>query len=421
MQTRIHTIEFAQREQFEVSDPSFLRIENKSRAIFQNEFFTGWCEVKLPQAAAPVDPAQYIKTPVFAPQAAARSWLGAQLVYSQPTGTEIFLRIVVDGNDYWFDGGSWQPVSNPTVDFNTVEEFENNFAQLPVTEEGIAFKIFMTTDGTDTAKVFAVKVAWSGMIQEFEEMLIDSLVPKLKAVETYGDIVVKAGVAGTVIGFDPATLLEGFNFTGIVTCFNYTSDTKKIKNIFQSYDSGAKQITLTEAVAQTDKVFVQFTFTPAVQIAAHQDFYEVAKFPCITVDDIDEVGNRRTKSAVDYCVIGVNGEGVREGVRIEVLRQLDFDINLTITTTLNVDQTRLTNAVLHALEEDPVLHLVDTDERCVLVIISFYKSRFNAQRADLRRSEIAVRVFNMPVYSSAESVLLPDRFNMTFLTEDAEQ
>jgi len=412
MRTFFHKILFHDRDRNNVviSDTAIVRLNPDFDSMFEFEYYFGCVQLQTPNENVN---REYLETEVYKPQAV-QTWNGIQFIYDEPENTAIYIRVVVGSTDLFWDGAAFRAAV--AGEWNTIEEIQSNFASLAPSNEGVKFKIAPSSIGNETPRVFEIRIIWSGFVSELEELLIDSLVASLKIISSVGDIALEATTAGTNVGFDPATDLSDFIFVDVAAAYNERTDADHKKNIFGSFDAPNKQIVLTESANQGDSIFVKFIYNPSVFIAANQDFYEVAKYPVITLEDISETRIRRPNGK-EKIVTGFSPN--RTGYKFTAARQSDFEITLGIISGLNVDQTRLASATVRFLESLKQIVLSDTDERVDLILVDLYRSNFNPGRSDVRRGEIRLRLLNVTFWNDPETVTFPDRFITDYFTDGA--
>lgn len=414
MKTLLHKILFGEdtRKGILISDTNIMRLATDRQWFFETDSFLGAIQMVIPETNSNKE---FVQTALYNPQAV-RNWIAVQVVHNEPTDSTNYIRTInADNFERYWDGGAWSEATDDLLHWNTIDDFQTNFPTYPVDRKGIAFKIAQSTTGEETPSVFAIKTAWKGEVVELEDVVINSLVPYLKGIKAVGDLAqLIMETTGTVVGFDPVFQLEedsGMTFQNIAAVFNHTDDPEHIVNLFSSFDSGLNEITLTNSVNSGKELFVQFSYSPEVQISAGQLFYELANWPTITIEEVNAVNSKRITFG-DFII--TEWTPVRKGLRVTAYRQLDFQIRLKITTTKNVDQIRLSGALKDALNTVAVLPLIDIGGKTDLVIVDPYTTKFEAQRSDLRSGELSFRLLNISFWEvDPEEVFLPNQFDLT--------
>ena len=411
MRTFFHKITFHDRDRNKmiISDVAIVRLKPDYKAMFEYNYYFGCVQLQRPVENTD---REYLETEVFKPQAVQR-WDGIQFIYDKPDDTEIYIRVAVDSTDYFYDGGSWAAAA--PGEWNTIDEVQANFNSVPVSNDGVKIKIAPSSTGSSNPSIFEIRIVWSGFVSELENILINSLVGKLKTIVAIGDLTTDAIAAGVRVPFDPSVDLDGFNFIEIVVAYNDRTDAEHKLNIFDSFDESQKEIVITEPAEVGDTIFVKFSYNPKCQIAANQDYYEVAGYPVITLEGIIETAIRRPNGK-ETIVTGFSPN--RTGFKFSAARQSDFEITLGIISQLNVDQTRLPSETVTFLEALKILTLTDTDERVDLILVDLYKSNFIPGRSDVRRGEIVLRLLNVTFWNDPEAVAFTDRFIIDVLSND---
>ncbi|KKN30262.1 hypothetical protein LCGC14_0835770 [marine sediment metagenome] len=342
------------------------------------------------------------RTPVMNPTTV-KQWLGFQAFIVQRFigGAEIGGGVasvavtsagyrLTDGTDEFFhDGGSW--VVN-VVDFNTEEEVAANIATFPVTAQKLGVVVQLTTtDPEVTPELEEIRVLWASDVEHFEDVILRSLVRELReTVRPIGELIIGALNSGgdvTSVDLSGNTIETPYDLVDVDSVYDETADPDHLTDLFSSFDSGTKVVTLSAGVPETNDIRVRFVYTPPVAVTTSQDFNEISRVPILVLDEITWVDTRRM--AIDDEVVD---KGAETAVRVPAPFQGDIEIALLGITDKLVDHYRLTDQIRRFFLNRPSIRSRGLDERFGMLLVEEYDSRTPAGSADLHTGRALFRI-----------------------------
>ena len=305
-----------------------------------------------------------------------------------------------DGTDqYYWDGLDW--IVN-TTDWNTEQEVADNITAFPPNSKKLAIVINLkTTDKRYTPSLSRIKVLWKSNIEFQEDIIYRSLVRRLKnEIEPIGDYPIRLQSDTDTIDLKNDYKLETpYRISGIDSCFNNDTDPDHFVDIFQSYDSVNKVITLNQVLTTGTVVWIKFYWKPMVAVTTSQEFNEIASVPAIVLEDITMPETYRQKKEYDY----VANKGNETAVKVRSPLQVDVDIEMVLITASAKDQQRLADAVRAFIENSDYLVSTGLDEKYDLLLIDPYTSRFVGNKEELRTGSIEIRIINAYFFAEESS------------------
>lgn len=259
---------------------------------------------------------------------------------------------------FW-NGSAW--VAAGSNDWNTAQELQDHLSslQLPSKYFSVISKL-ESTDGKETPILKEVKFVGEFQIEWWDDLIYDTIIREMKA-SLRATTDVKFSVVSTTSTIDLAGTYklenEGYNFTGVVSAFNLTADPNKLKNIAASYAPGATGVdgdllpgvvTLSESVATDDVVLLTLQYVPEIAVNTNQDYYETAKLPQISFENIFEFNPLNGTFQGDSKV--KSGNHVKDfvaGTAVEFPkpRQVAVRFDYVVMANLQMDEARLHSAL----------------------------------------------------------------------------
>lgn len=334
-----------------------------------------------------------------------KQWLGFEAVIehvteggSTPAGAPIQVELTAaayrlsDGtNEFFFNGSSWVV---DTVNFNTEAEVAVNIVTFPVASQQIQVVINLTTTvATGSPTLRAIKILWASDIEFMEDYVYRMIVRDLRTkVRPISDFIFQAP-GGTVIDLNNFPLDTPYNIVGIDSVYNFTTDPKKLTDLFLSFDTGTKIITLSSAIPSTEFARVRFIYEPEVAVTTSQDFSEIAKVPALILDDVN---------LVDASPVGQFDSVVNKAdftaVKVRAPIQGDLEVILHGLTDKGVDQKRLADEIHRYFEENGSIRSPGLDEEFTLWLIDEYDMRTPPGSADMHTGRARFRVRDVVLF-----------------------
>jgi len=343
------------------------------------------CQVCLkkqsPGGLYPTDADIYFETWVTNPKAL-RKILMLQVFdhrVSESTTTQVRIS---DGTDHWYwDGGSWSVAG--AGNWNTEGDFNANiqdFTILPGRQFAIVVNL-VTTDEYETPSVSEIRVLMEIRIDYLEDLIFRSLIPLIKSeIRPVANYALPAlETDSSTIDLDDYELDTPFNITDVEAVFNHSTDPEFLTDILSSYDTGTKVVTLTTPILADEIPFILFRYAPEVSYTTHQDYFEVVKLPCLTLQRLEVP----TESAYNLGAReGIVDKGTGDAVLIHEPWKATLDFRLHVDADHAVDEMRLMSAVMKFFDENKLLRSIGLDESYRMQIIREFRDLITPNRAD---------------------------------------
>ena len=330
-----------------------------------------------------------------------KQWLGFEAVIthvteggSDPSGKPIQVELtgagyrLSDGTDeFWWNGSTW--VVN-TTDFNTEGEVATNISTFPIASQQLQVVINLTTTNADFSPTLRkIKVLWASDIEFMEDYVYRMIVRDLRTkIRPISDYVVAPGVATTTLDLANDFPLETpYNIVGIDSVYDRTLDPKSLTDLFQSFDTGTKVITLNATLPASSMARIRLIYEPEVAVTTSQDFSEIAKVPAVVCDDVN---------LVDASPVGgfdsVVNKSDFSAVKVQAPIQGDIEVILHGLTDKGVDQKRLADEIHRYFEQNGTVRSPGLDEEFTLWLIDEYDMRTPPGSADMHTGRARFRV-----------------------------
>lgn len=321
-------------------------------------------QLKSSAGEYPTDSDIFVKTPLIEPMGL-KKWLKfeARLSESQninglPSGTSLGFKVRTSGDDYYWDGASWSVAG--LNDWSTEKQISDNLETFPIATIGdrkIGFIInLVTTDPSVTPEVKEAKLAGQFDVEYLDDIVYDGLIRKLNTEFRSSSVLrFQTDSASATVDLDAKLENKGYNITGIKAVYNLIDDPQMLVNLFDSYTPGTQRqdgftnepgtVTLTASQPSGAVLHIEFYHLPEIMVRQHQDFFEVATFPSMVIENILEVDNPgfvfndTNRQHLDYVRDKTNLTAiVQEPPRVTTLR---FEI--AVYTNSQLDQMRIVN------------------------------------------------------------------------------
>ena len=334
-----------------------------------------------PHSYYPLDTDLYFETWVTNPKSL-RKILMMQVFDHRASDDTITQVRISDGTDhYYWDGGAWSVAG--AGDWNDEGTFNANiqdFTILPGRQFAIVVNL-QTSDKYLTPTVSEIRVLMEVHIDYMEDLIFRSLIPLIKQeirpVANYPLPPYDSDI--TTIDLNEYPTDTNFNITDVIGVFNFTSDPELLTNILDNYDTGTKIVTLTATIPSGEVPFLLFRYEPEVEYTTNQDFYEVAKLPCITLQRLEvPTSNAYNLGARE----GVVDKGTGAAVLVHEPWKATLEFRMHVDSDNAVDEMRLISAVMKFFDENPLLRSIGLDEYYRLRIIREYRDLIIPNRAD---------------------------------------
>lgn len=366
-----------------------------------------------PYGYYPTDVDIYFETWVTNPKSLRKLLMLQVFDHRSSTASTTQVRIS-DGTDhYYWDGGDWSIAG--AGDWNSEADFNANietFSVLPDRQFAIVVNL-QTTDQYESPSVSEIRVLMEIRIDYLEDLIFRSLVPLLKAnIQPVANFPLPAMLADTsTIDLNDYEMDTNFTVIDIEAVFNHSTDPEFLTDIFDSYDSGTKIITLTTPVLADEIPFILFRYTPEVVYTTHQDYFEVAKIPCLTLQRLEVP----TSSAYNLSAReGVVDKGTGAAVLVHEPWKATLDFRLHVITDHAVDEMRLMSAVMKFFEDNVLIRSIGLDERYRMRIIREFRDLITPNRADQKTFWTRFEIMDVRMPFVSEDTTGVTRLVLTF-------
>lgn len=367
-------------------------------------------ELKEGTAGFPTSDDLFAKTRLTTPQAG-RGWRVFMAVVVNKKDnlgnvlTSVGFRLSTDGVDelYW-DGGSWV-AANPG-DWNTEAEINQGLPTFPTPKAIQVIANLKTTDPSATPELLEVRLAYDAAI-EFQEDYLRSLVRKFREqVRPFSEFRVASSGGSTV---DLGEVETPYNITGVDCVFDLTDDPESATDLFDSYDSNTKLVTLTGGVPSGNIISVRFLYEPEVALTTSQDYTELAKIPALVIDDV-MAGDEHQLS--DSCFLVDKSTG--DGFVWRDAKQQDLEIPIQIITDKALDQQRFLGEIHRFFANNLFLFSIGLDEKFRLWLVEEYDQLTVPSQDELHTGRLRARIVKALFFPrAAEPVTGVVRFAVT--------
>lgn len=342
-----------------------------------------------------------------------KQWLGFQADIVHPKDdlgnplTSAGFRLTDGTDEYYWDGAAW---TVSTTSWSTEAEIANNIATFPVAAQTIGVLVnLVTTDGTVTPTLYRVKILWGSDIEFKEDLIFRSIVPELREnIRPISDFLIEKAASSTTIDLNTDFPLKTpYDVVEIDSVYDHDGDPNHLTDLFSSYDTGTKVITLTSSVAAGTKVWIKFIYRPDVVVLRKRTYSELAKVPAIVVSDVNEVDSAESVLGGDAVINRSSGAGTR----VFAPSQIDIEFQLRCLTDKSRDQTRLNDEIKRHFEQQPLLRSRGLDESYRLWLIDEYDHQGLIGQEEIEVSRIRFRIVKALFYTrGSEDITAVERF-----------
>lgn len=348
------------------------------------------------------DPDLYAKTWVFNPKSVIR-FIGFDVIATNPKKfdgtyyTSLGYRLGDGTNEYFWNGSSWEI---NTTDWNTEQQVATNISSFPITSKQLQVVInLVSTDSSYTPLVYEIIILYESNIDLQDDLFYNSVIPYLENVNPISDFIITLAATGNTIDLDDYPLETPYNIIDVDSCFNRTDDPNYTTDIFQSYNSTTKVITLSGSVDSGKLVLIKFIYKPVVAVSTDQEYVEVSEVPAIHILNYEVLSN-----SLVIQNMSTRNKGAGTAVKALKTRQKTFEFTAAAITGSAIDQQRLQDEIRKVFDNDFLINFDGLDEDFTIYI----NSDFSAQTEKT----------NMSTYTSIFRFVIKD---VVFLmgTEDA--
>lgn len=224
---------------------------------------------------------------------AAKAWVAFQLLADIPTGTEVKI-LLQDAAGAWrkWTGAAWA-VANPATatDWNTEAQIQSGIATWSGTFIRPGFRL-QTSSSALTPRVFGCRVMsriWAPGGYA-DNAVVDVVLTGLRLVRVPVRLAIKStGVASiSLAGLKEYALVADDGQPAFVpmSVHDRTADPGEAAELFVSWDQATHAIALAAAPPPGNRLLVDAIATPLVARMTSDDYFELARFPAVVVENI---------------------------------------------------------------------------------------------------------------------------------------
>jgi hypothetical protein len=342
-----------------------------------------------------------------------KKWAGFQVVdrhviVDGVQVTALRYRLKDGANEYWWDGAAWV-IS--TTSWNTEAEVAANIDSFPATARALGVVINLaTTNPSYTPEVEAIKVLYEGQIDFQLDLVARTLIPELREkIRPIAETTLDQTTTGP--GFtlpDPVTKTP-YNFVSIDAVYNHTDDPDHMEDLFLSYNTGTREVTLADSVASGKKLWIRFVYEPEVAMTTSRFYTEIGKVPSIVISDVSLVDSQEAGGAYDEVV----NKALAQGWRVQAPSMADIEFVLRCLTDKSVDQHRLADELKRYFNNNQLIVSRGLDEPYRLWLLDEYQAEAGTAQEEVQAGTLRARIQRALFFDKpAEVVYSVQRLNL---------
>lgn len=330
-------------------------------------------QLLLTSGGYPTDSDLFVKTEVFNPKSVVTFtgfdvYAVHQVDFEKTPYSSLGFRLSDETNEFFWNGSNWEI---NIVDWNTEDEVSANIADYPTTSKKLQIIInLVTTSASYTPIVDEIRVLYESIIDFQDDLIYNSIVPALRTVNPIADFPIVMTSTTDQIDLNNFPLQTPYKIVDVDSCFNYTDDPEKATDIFSSYNTGTKVITLTGAVDSGKTVWIKFIYEPIVAVATDQEYAEVSEVPAIHILNIDTLKNALVKGTT-----AVRNKGAGTAVKLTRSRQKTFEFTVAVLTSSQVDQQRLQDKIRDFFDNNIAINFSGLDVEHTMYISNDFSTQ----------------------------------------------
>ena len=389
VKTLIKTFEFLE------SERSSITLGPKTRLPPANN----WIQLEATDGEYPLDYDLYVKTKSTTPRSLKR-WTGfmVDVIHKKITGsyvTDVKYRLSDGTNELYYSSGAGAWIIASSNNWNTEEEVHNNISSFPVADQTLQVIVNLRTGNVlYTPIVKEIRVMYESDIEEMEDYVWRSLLNDMEnKIRPIGEHAVQLPSASDTIDLINDFPIEApYNIVSIDSVYNLSADPNKLSDLYQSYDSNNKIITLSSSQSSGSVLLIRFVYYPVVAVTTGQDYSELEKVPEIVLEDIAEVDGKDALRD-EFVISKVTGVGKKVSIT-----QTDIEILGKFVTNKGKDHARLKEAIQKYFGNNAFLTSLGLDENFRLWLLDDYDQQTTANQKDLHVGKFRFRIVQALFY-----------------------
>lgn len=389
VKTLIKTFEFLD------SERNSITLGPKTRLPPENN----WIQLEAASGSYPLDYDLYVKTKSTNPKSLKR-WTGFmvdvvhKLISNSPV-TDVKYRLHDGTQELYYNSGAGAWIVASSNNWNTEEEVHNNISSFPVAAQTLQVIVNLrTTNPIYTPIVKEIRVMYESDIEEMEDYVWRSLLKDMEdKIRPIGEHAVQlASNSSTIDLINDFPIETPYNIVSIDSVYNISVDSNKLNDLFQSYDSNNKVITLSSSQSSGSVLLIRFVYYPEIVVTTGQDYVELEKVPEIVLEDISEVDGKDALRDI-FVISKVTGIGKKVSIT-----QSDIEILGKFVTNKGKDHARMKEAVQKYFGNNDFLTSLGLDENFRLWLLDDYDQQTTANQKDLHVGKFRFRIVQALFY-----------------------
>ncbi len=300
-----------------------------------------------------------------------------------------------DGADhYWYSGAAW--VVAGAGDWNTAEELSNNIGSWDLDTPFALVVGLLTSDGAFTPTVSQVKLLYSVELVSFlNDWVYSTLIALMVSdIRPQSDLITEA-TGGTSLALADLELIGAWDITAIDGVYNEDTDPKHRSNLYSSYNTATKVITLGSSPTAGARLLVRYRYAPQVAVQTSQDYTEVASSPSLVFETIEELD--QGDAATGDHIVDVYSLPPA-AVILPAPRRVNLNFSLLASAPSGVDLDRLTEAVGAFLESNRLITSEATGITRSLRPQEPFSRRSEPSLSDLHTASVSFTIENVYIW-----------------------
>lgn len=326
--------------------------------------------------------------------------------------TAVQYRLGTGADEMHWDGFDW--VVSGASDWNTEAEVANNIHLFPVGDQTIQVILNLsTTDANYSPEVKRIKLLYESDLEEIEDYIWRTCLNEFKEnVRPIGEHAIELAVASDAIDLDAFPIETPYNIVSIDSVYNVTDDPDKLVDLFVSYDSGSRVITLDDPISAGKVAFIRFTYEPEVAVTTSQDYTEHEKVPEILIEQIVKENDLGIVGS-DYVINKATGSGWKVPTR-----QADIDCSCQFIADKAKDYARMSDAIRRYFRQNDLITSRGTDEKFRLVFLGEQEQSLALTQVELHSGRFRFRIVKAVFFDNdAVPVYGTMNFDLTLLKQ----
>jgi hypothetical protein len=313
-----------------------------------------------------------------------KSWLAFAVQSTVPANTTLSYRLNDGVDDYAWSGTAWVKDS---TNWNTEAVISAHISTFLVGKLRVRVRLF-TSDASTTPIVYDIQVGYRAQIVFLDQWIHRTLVAKLRDnIRPVAALPIPMGVTALTVNLSDYKLDTPFDIDSIDSVYNHTTDPDHLTDLYASYDSITRIITLSSNIHAGEVAWINFLYEPEVAAVTSVDYHELAKLPALTIENLRVIRKMQGGSAT-----AVIDKATGNAIVYDPAFQIALAGSIIAHAPRAVDEMALIEEVIAYLMANPIIDIIGTDEQADVIITGYYTRDGGASLNDLNRATIAFEV-----------------------------